>query len=304
MASPALSTGHAVRLAARAKTLIAQTSGLAPSHLQANLIVLPEKYANDFRLLCQRNPVPCPLLAESAHPGAVSLLSSRLYGHTTGATTLEIARDIDLRHDAPQYLVYQDSVLITDNDNTITDLTTYWQADHVGFLIGCSYSFEEALASAGLAPRHTTQGRNVPMYRTKIPLCPAGVFTGSTYVVSMRPYRARDIPRVREITSRFVATHGEPIAWGWDGAEKLGIVDVARPEWGDAPLSEDGKGVFSRSGGGGGDDDDEGFVPVFWGCGVTPQEAVMRAGLEGTIMGHKPGHMIVLDVKEGEVFGV
>ena len=223
-------------------------------------------------------------------------------GPGNGATALEIARDIDLRHDAPQYLVYQDGVPITDNDNTITDLTAYWQADHVGFLIGCSYSFEEALASAGLAPRHTTQGRNVPMYRTKIPLCPAGVFTGSTYVVSMRPYRARDIPRVREITSRFVATHGEPIAWGWDGAEKLGIVDVARPEWGDAPLSEDGKGVFSRSGGG--DDDEEGFVPVFWGCGVTPQEAVMRAGLEGMVMGHKPGHMIVLDVKEGEVFGV
>jgi uncharacterized protein YcsI (UPF0317 family) len=297
MASTALSTGHAVRLAARAKTLSAQTSGLTPSYLQANLIVLPEKYANDFRLLCQRNPVPCPLLAESARPGAFSLLSSRLYGPSNGTTALEVARDIDLRHDAPQYLVYQDGVPIADDD-TITDLTAHWQPDHVRFLIGCSYSFEEALASAGLPPRHTTQGRNVPMYRTKIPLCPAGVFTGSTYVVSMRPYRMTDIPRVREITSRFVATHGEPIPWGWDGAEKLGIVDIAKPEWGDAPLSEDGKDVFCRGG------DDDGFVPVFWGCGVTPQEAVMRAGLEGTVMGHKPGHMIVLDVKEDEVFGV
>lgn len=296
MASTALSTGHAVRLAARAKSLSAQTSGLAPSYLQANLIVLPEKYANDFRLLCQRNPVPCPLLAESAHPGAFSLLASRLSGPGNGAAALEIARDIDLRHDAPQYLVYQNGVPIA--DETITDLTAHWRPDHVGFLIGCSYSFEEALASAGLAPRHTTQGRNVPMYRTKIPLCPAGVFTGSTYVVSMRPYRVADILRVREITSRFVATHGEPIAWGWDGAEKLGIVDIAKPEWGEAPLSEDGKGVFCRG------SDDDGFVPVFWGCGVTPQEAVMRAGLEGTVMGHKPGHMIVLDVMEDEVFGL
>lgn len=134
------------------------------------------------------------------------------------------------------------------------------------------------------------------MYRTKVPLCPAGVFTGGTYVVSMRPYREEDVERVREVTRRYVATHGEPIAWGWDEMRGLGVEDIGRPEWGDAPLRRDGEGVLEEGA-------EEGLVPVFWGCGVTPQEAVMRAGLKGVVMGHAPGHMIVLDVKDHEVFG-
>jgi uncharacterized protein YcsI (UPF0317 family) len=33
------------------------TSGLCPGYAQANVIILPEKYAEDFRMLCLRNPV-------------------------------------------------------------------------------------------------------------------------------------------------------------------------------------------------------------------------------------------------------
>jgi len=67
---------------------------------------------------------------------------------------------------------------------------------------------------------------------------------------------------------------------------ELGIRDLGVPEWGDR--------VEVR----------EGEVPVFWGCGVTPQVAVMRAGgkIEGAVMAHMPGHMLVLDVEEGEFF--
>ena len=45
------------------------------------------------------------------------------------------------------------------------------------------------------------------------------------------------------------------------------------------------------------------MMPVFWGCGVTPQEAVMRAGnkIEGMVIGHMPGHMLVMDVKDDQV---
>jgi uncharacterized protein YcsI (UPF0317 family) len=207
-------------------------------------------------------------------------------------TPLKLAWDIDLRRDAPKYIVYRDGEPVDE----VHDLESHWGPDHVGFLIGCSYSFEEALSNAGLPPRHTVQGRNVAMYRTTVPLSPAGVFTGGTYVVSMRPYRADDVERVREITRRYVATHGEPIAWGWEGMRRLGIEDIARPDWGDVPLMGDGEGVF-------GEGREDGVVPVFWGCGVTPQEAVMKAGLEGVVMGHAPGHMIVLDVKDHEVFG-
>jgi uncharacterized protein YcsI (UPF0317 family) len=38
------------------------TSGLCHGFAQANLVILPERYAFDFLLFCQRNPKPCPLL--------------------------------------------------------------------------------------------------------------------------------------------------------------------------------------------------------------------------------------------------
>lgn len=302
-------TGLSVRLAARDKSLTDITAGLAPSFLQANLIVLPSRYANDFRLLCARNPVPCPLLAESARPGDATILRSRLKTPVQETTTngqpaerpkhldemvIDVATDIDIRHDFPKYKIYKNG---QPDGVDIEDVAAQWTDDHVGFLIGCSYSFESALATAGLTPRHQLQGRNVPMYRTKIPLCPAGVFTGATYVVSMRPYKIADISRVRDITRPYVATHGEPVDWGWDGMKRLGIKDITKVQWGDPSLNLDGSGrPFDES--------EEGYVPVFWGCGVTPQNAVMMAGLEGTIMAHSPGHMIVLDVQEHEVFPV
>ena len=38
------------------------TPGMAPGHVQANLVILPGDLAFDFLLFCQRNPKPCPLL--------------------------------------------------------------------------------------------------------------------------------------------------------------------------------------------------------------------------------------------------
>ncbi|KAJ9145497.1 DUF1445 domain-containing protein [Pleurostoma richardsiae] len=307
-------TGVAARLAARSNGFTSGTSGLCPSYLQANLIVLPSRYAADFRLLCARNPVPCPLLAESAVPGDATLLKSHLkipvHGATAGAAgglaggkptqkhedevLLPVAGDIDLRRDAPKYRVYKDGEF---SGSEVEDVAAEWTDDHVGFLIGCSYSFESALADAGLPPRHMIQGRNVPMYRTTVPLCPAGVFAGGTYVVSMRPYRKADVERVRDVTRPYVATHGEPIAWGWDAVSQLGIKDIRKPEWGERAVRLDGSGLAF-------DEGDEDYVPVFWGCGVTPQNAVMMAGLKGTVMAHAPGHMIVLDVRDHDVFPV
>ncbi|KAL1652262.1 hypothetical protein SLS58_000389 [Diplodia intermedia] len=284
---PTYPTGHSARTAARANAILS-TSGLAPDHLQANLIVLPSRHAADFRLLCQRNPVPCPLLAESATVGSYSALKSWMDGVADDA----IAKGIDIRTDAPRYMVYSNGTLTA---SQISDIHAHWTADHVAFLIGCSYSFEAALARAGLTPRHTSLNRIVPMYRTRIPLCPAGVFSASAYVVSMRPYPRARIPAVRDATRPFVAAHGEPVAWGWDALGELGIADVNAPDWGEAPVMADGVTGLTEG--------DEENVPVFWGCGVTPQEAVMRAGLEGTVLGHAPGHMIVLDVKDEDVFG-
>ncbi|KAG4026361.1 hypothetical protein MFRU_041g00060 [Monilinia fructicola] len=276
--------GLNVRISARKGETKGPTSALAPSYLQANLIVLPSGYADDFTRFCQRNPVPCPLIAKSATVGSYNALESWI----EGVTGEELATDIDIRTDAPKYMAYKDGELVGDH---IDDLRTHWTEDHVAFLIGCSYSFEDALKTGGLMPRHTKQRRNVPMYKTNISLCPAGVFDQGTYVVSMRPYKEDQIERVREITRPYLATHGEPIAWGWEAVEKLGIKDINKPDWGD--VSVDDKGYNLESVRGQGDE----LVPVFWGCGVTPQYAVVSAGLKGVVMGHAPGHMLVLDCR-------
>ena len=281
-------TGEEVRLAARSKLHTGQTSGLAPKFLQANLIVLPSKYASDFRLLCQRNPVPCPLLAESEQVGAWG----RLRSWTLGLTGEDVAKNVDLRNDFPRYMVYRNGVL---KESDCLSIESEWTNDHVGFLIGCSFSFESALAVSGLVPAHVASGRNVPMYQTTLPLCPAGVFNSSTYVVSMRPYRRRDIERVRAVTRPYVATHGEPIDWGWDAVQRLGIKDIGNPEFGDAPVNAD---HFMPTGNG---SDDDNLVPIFWGCGVTSLEAVRSARLDGTVIGHSPGHMIVLDATDSDI---
>ncbi|KAJ4861084.1 hypothetical protein T069G_06072 [Trichoderma breve] len=296
-------TGQQARLVSRNnKSHKAGTSGLAPGYLQANLIILPSRYANDFRNLCARNPVPCPLIAESATKGCDNAVISHI-DKVRGDEIL--GEGCDIRRDAPHYMVYKDSKLEKSHCN---DVVAEWTDDHVAFLIGCSYSFETALAAVGLPPRQLLLGRNVPMYRTTLRLCPSGVFQGGTYVVSMRPYKRRDVERVREITRRFGATHGEPLDWGWEAVERLGIRDIDGPEWGDAPMDVDGKRAFGETkkqkrseNKDDKDEEDEEEIPVFWGCGVTPQEAVMRAGLEGVVMAHAPGHMLVLDARDEDL---
>lgn len=282
-----LLTGADVRGSARFNTLTTPTAGLAPTYLQANLIILPSRYADDFRRLCARNPVPCPLIAESRSKGSWDAIAS----HLPTIPSSNVLHGCDIRRDAPRFNVYQDSKLVKQG---CLDVVEEWTEDHVAFLIGCSFSFEAALTSANLVPRHIAMNRNVPMYRTKLPLCPAGVFQNSTYVVSMRPYRPSEVEEVRKITSAYSSTHGEPIAWGWDAVKRLGIENIDAPEWGESPFQLNGQPLGDTAG-----SEDE--IPVFWGCGVTPQEAVMRAGLSGTIMAHAPGHMLVLDCRDSDL---
>lgn len=296
----AASSPLSIRLAARAEELTSPTSGLAPSKIQANLLVLPSRYATDFRQLCERNPVPCPLLAESSSPGSYDSFRS----HIPGVSDENLfTGSVDVRTDIPRYNIYECGDLV---ESGCTEIKHAWTDDSVAFLIGCSFSFDAALTEAGLTPRHIEKGRNVPMYRTNIPLNPSGVFQGSKYVVSMRPYKRKDIEKVRDITRPFILTHGEPISWGWDAVERLGIRDIDAPDFGDATLTADGRHFgearnTKRSESV--EDDEDEKVPVFWGCGVTPQEAVMRAGkrIKGKLMGHKPGHMLVLDLFDDQI---
>jgi uncharacterized protein YcsI (UPF0317 family) len=247
--------GPSARRLVREGAYAGHTAGMAPGHVQANLVVLPKALADDFLRFCQRNPAPCPVL-EVSEPG-----DPRLPG---------LGADLDLRTDLPRYRIWRDGVLV---DET-TDLNALWRDDLVGFAIGCSFSFEQALLEAGVPLRHVAQGRNVAMYRTSIPTVPAGVFHGPL-VVSMRPMTAADAIRAVQITSRFPRVHGAPVHLG--RPDLIGIADLGAPDFGDPVEVKD----------------DE--LPVFWACGVTPQAAVMAARPAFCIT-HAPGCMLVTDL--------
>lgn len=250
-----------VNNAAHVRSIIRQgrwtshTSGLASEHVQGNVVILPADEANDFLRYCQRNPKPCPLLAVS-EPGQAGL-------PTLGA-------DLDIRIDLPRYRVWRHGEVV----DQPTDIGALWRKDLVTFVIGCSFSFEEALMQAGLPLRHIEQQRNVAMYRSNIATERAGAFHGPM-VVSMRPFKAADAIRAIQITSRFPDVHGAPVHMG-DPAQ-IGIADLARPDYGDAVdvLPDE--------------------IPVFWACGVTPQAAIAQARPEFCIT-HAPGAMLVTDL--------
>jgi Uncharacterized conserved protein len=251
----AVSPARQVRLAARKAELTGPTAGLAPGYVQANLAIVPKALADDFLLFCQRNPQPCPLLAVS-EPGDPSLPT--------------LGEDIDIRTDLPRYRVWQNGELVDEP----TDVRAVWRDDLVSFLIGCSFSFEEALQADGLEVRHIARGTNVPMWRTNIPTRAAGPFAGPL-VVSMRPFKAADAIRAIQITSRFPRVHGAPVHLG--DPSLIGIADINRPDYGD-PVE-----VLP----------DE--LPVFWACGVTPQSVIAAARLPFCLT-HAPGHMLVTDL--------
>ena len=244
-----------VRQAIRAGGFSGQTAGMAPGFTQGNLAILPADLAMDFLRYCQRNPKPCPLVgvSETGDPALPTL------GH-----------DIDIRTDIPSYNIYRNGELT----DTVTDIQDLWRDDFVTFIIGCSFSFEQALVNDGVRLRHLDENLTVSMYITSLDTTPAGLFGGGT-VVSMRPLTARNAIKAVEITSRFPHTHGSPVHLG-DPAQ-IGISDISKPDWGDAQRIND----------------DE--IPVFWACGVTPQNAIRMAKPEICIT-HTPGSMLVTDL--------
>ena len=227
---------------------------------QCNLIALPKSLAYDFLLFAQRNSRACPVLEVS----------------DAGSRRLEwLAQDLDLARDFPRYRLYENGELTGE----YTDAEALWRPDLVSFLIGCSFSFEGALLEAGLPVRHIEQGRNVPMYRTNLPCRPAGIFHGNM-VVSMRPMTPAQAIRAANVTAAMPRVHGAPIHWGDPAA--IGIQEIDRPDYGDAV------------------DQKPGEIPVFWPCGVTPQNVVTQAKPPFAIT-HSPGHMLITDIPNSEL---
>jgi uncharacterized protein YcsI (UPF0317 family) len=225
--------------------------------VQANLVIVPRELAFDFLLFCQRNPKPCPLL-DVTEPGCPE---PRL-----------VAPGADLRTDLPRYRVYRHGELVDEP----ADLNAWWREDLVAFLLGCSFTFENALLQAGVSVRHVESGCNVPMYRTTLECRPAGLFRGPM-VVSMRPLTPAQVVIAVQICARFPRAHGTPVHFG--DPRTLGIQDLGRPDFGDPVEIRPGE------------------VPVFWACGVTPQAVAMEVRPPFLIT-HKPGHMFVTDVRD------
>ncbi|CDZ75462.1 UPF0317 protein [Peptoniphilus sp. ING2-D1G] len=247
-------TPKEARALIRKNELLRPTSGISKGHVQANLAILPKDVAFDFLIFAQRNPKPCPILdvTEIGNPEPKLM-----------------APGADLRFDIPKYRIYKKGELVDE----VTDIEKYWTDDMVGFLIGCSFSFESAMLNAGIPVRHIEDNHNVPMYLTNIETKPAGAFHGKM-VVSMRPIPYHQVVRAVTVTSRFPSVHGAPVHVG--SPELIGIKDIDKPDFGERSEIKEGE------------------IPVFWACGVTPQSIAMTSKPEIMIT-HSPGYMFICD---------
>jgi len=259
--SLASASADTVRSVIRQNQYGGHTAGLCDGFLQCNLVILPENMVLDFETFCAENPIACPLLGKSK----------------VGESRIEaLGPSIDLRTDLSLYNVFEFGEYLRSE----RDITTLWRDDFVAFAIGCSFTFERALMSAGIGMRHIQEDVTVPMFLTDVPTLSAGPFGGPT-VVSMRPIKACDLDQVQEICATYPHAHGKPLHVG-DPAE-IGIADLTAPQWGAAVTVKD----------------DE--LPVFWGCGVTTQVAIAQARPPFCIT-HAPGAMLITEIDETSSF--
>ena len=248
-----------VRTLIRAGDITFPTAGMCRGYAQANLVILPADFAQYFKRFTELNPFACPVL-EIVEGSPM---------------TCDMALGGNIVTDIPEYFIYRNGVF----DSCCRDASEYWKDSFVGFLIGCSFSFEEALISAGIEMRHIATGRNVPMYKTNIQTKKAGPFEGPM-VCSMRPMTPEQAKLAYEITAAMPNVHGAPIHMG--NPADIGIKDIYSPDYGQAVE------IY------------EGEIPVFWPCGVTPQAAVENAK-PPMVITHSPGHMFITDVLNSEL---
>ena len=248
-----------VRQRIRSGEITFPTAGMCRGYAQANLVILPPEYAADFKEYAEKNPFPCPVL---------EIIEGTPETHAMGEGG-NIVTDI------PEYFIYRNGEF----SEKVNDASAFWKEGYVGFLIGCSFSFEEALMKAGIEIRHIATGRNVPMYKTNIQTVKAGPFEGPM-VCSMRPMTPENARLAYDITVKFPNVHGAPVHMG--DPSVVGVADIMKPDYGEA--------VEIR----------EGEIPVVWPCGVTPQAAI-EAAKPPIVITHSPGHMFITDIPNAEL---
>ena len=253
-----------IRTYIRNEAYTGHTAGLASDKLQTNIIIIPKEFSEDFSKFCQSNSKACPLVGKT---------------FTGDPFFKNLGNDIDIRYDVPSYNIYKNGYL----KKSVQNIEKYWQKNFVAFAIGCSFTFEHELIKNNLSIDHINNNKIVPMYKTNISNVVSGVFA-SNMVVSMRIFKKSEKKKVVNISKKFLLAHGEPVHIG--NPEQIGIKNVLKPDWGDAPRKKN---------------ENENYY--FWACGVTPQNAVMDAKLPFCIS-HTPGHMLITDKLEKDLLSL
>lgn len=243
-----------IREQIRSGEFTSNTSGIMPNLVQGNVVIIPKEQADKFVEFCFLNPTPCPILGVS-EPGEYGIPA--------------LGDSLDIRHDIPQYHIFENGDLVA----TPTNIEEFWKDDFVAIILGCSFSFEDALQRKGYRIRNIEMKTNVSMYETTISTNETDDFKGNM-VVTMRPFKQHEIDDVVEITRAFEKAHGAPVHIG--DPNIIGIKDLNSPEYGSPVILEE---------------DD---IPVFWGCGVTTQSILKKAKLPQVIT-HAPGKMLITD---------
>ena len=81
------------------------TAGMCAGYAQANLVILPKKYADDFKEFARKNPKPCPILE-------VVEGTPDIHDMGEGASIVT---------DIPKYFIYRDGVKVDE----VTDVSSY-----------------------------------------------------------------------------------------------------------------------------------------------------------------------------------
>ena len=233
------------------------TAGLTSNNIQTNISILEKSIAEKFKHFCRLNPTSCPIHYVSA---------------PNEFTATPLATDSDIRNDVGKYSVIENGL----HTDTVSSLVDYNLIDYVTFYIGCSYTFEHALIQAGVPQRHIEQQRNVAMYTTNIRCMPVAPFD-CNMVVSMRYIPFDVLKLTHDVSGSYPLSHGAPV---WIGDPKrIGIDAITDPP----EIGENSTPC-------------EGDVAVFWGCGVTTQNALISAKLS-KVFCHYPGHMFITDLQ-------
>ena len=137
---------------------------------------------------------------------------------------------------------------------------------------------EHALLEAGVPLRYIERHTMISMFVSTLACEPAGRFHGPM-VVTMCPIAAAQVDFVCALSARYSHAHGAPVHI--DNPEAIGITSLGRPDYGEpVPIGAQ-------------------EIPVFWGCGVTPQAVAVKARVDLMIT-HEPAQMFVTDLhREG-----